>query len=100
MSPRSSLPRQNGISREHLNTLADSLNNRTQEVILNGQHSLWAKVEAGVSQGLIFEPLLFLIYINDLPENLVSNLKLFANNTSFFSIVKTVDASNIDLNND
>ena len=40
--------RQNGISGELLNTLADFLNNRTQRVILNGQYSSWAKVEAGV----------------------------------------------------
>ena len=92
--------RQNGISGELLNTLADFLINRTQRVILNGQYSSWVKVEAGVPQGLILRPLLFLIYINDLSENLASNPKLFADDTSFFSVVKNVDASNIDLNND
>ena len=92
--------RQNGISGELLNTLADFLNNRTQRVILNGQYSSWAKVEAGVPQGSILGPLLFLIYINDLSENLASNPKLFADDTSLFSVVKNVDASNIDLNND
>ena len=92
--------RQNGISSELLNTLADFLNNRTQRVILNGQYSSWAKVEAGVPQGSIFGPLLFLIYINDLSENLASNPKLFVDDTSLFSVVKNVDTSNIDLNND
>ena len=91
--------RQNGISGELLNTLTDFLDNRTQSVILNGQHSPWAKVKAGVSQGSILGPLLFLIYINDLSENLASSPKLFADNTSLFSVVKNVDASNIDLNN-
>ena len=43
--------RQNGISGELLNTLTDFLDNRTQRVILNGQYSSWAKVEAGVPQG-------------------------------------------------
>ena len=43
---------------------------------------------------------MFLIYINDLFDNLASNSKLFADNTSIFSVVKIVDASNIDLNND
>ena len=80
--------------------MADFLNNRTQRVILNGEYSSWAKVEAGVPQGLILGPLLFLIYINDLSENLASNPKLFADNTSLFSVVKNVDASNINLNND
>ena len=93
-------PRQNGIFSELLNTLTDFLDNRTQRFILNGQYSSWANVEAGVSQGSILGPLLLLIYINDLSENLASNPKFFAEDTSLFSLVKNVDASNIDLNND
>ena len=92
--------RENGISGELLNILTDFLDNRTQRVILNGQYSSWAKVEAGVPQGSILGPLLFLIYINDLSDNLASNPKLFPDDTSLFSVVKNVDASNIDLNND
>ena len=92
--------RQNGISGELLNILTDFLDNRTQRVILNGQYSSWAKVEAGVPQGSILGPLLFLIYINDLSDNLALKPKLFADNTSLFSVVKNVDAWNIDLNND
>ena len=43
---------------------------------------------------------MLLIYINDLSEKLTSSLKLFADDTSLFSVVKNVDASNTDLNND
>ena len=43
---------------------------------------------------------MFLICINDLSDNLASNPILFADDTSLFSLVKNVDASNIDLNND
>ena len=57
-------------------------------------------MEVGIPQGLILGPLLFLIYINDLFENLASNPKLFADDSSLFSVVKNVDASNIDPNND
>ena len=67
--------RQNGISGELLNILTDFLDNRTQRVILNGHYSSWAKVEAGIPQGSILGPLLFLIYISDLSDNLASNPK-------------------------
>ena len=84
--------RQNGISGELLNILTDFIDNRTGRVILNDQYSLRAKVEARVSQGSILCPLLFLIYINDLSDNLASNPKLFADDTSLFSVIKNVDA--------
>ena len=49
---------------------------------LNGQHSTWVNIESGVHQGLILGPLLFLTCMNDLSDNLGSNSKLFANDTS------------------
>ena len=76
--------KQNGVAGDLLDTLTNFLKERKQRVVLNGQYSTWTNVEAGVPQGSILGPLLFLIYINDLPENLVSNPKLFANDTSFF----------------
>ena len=43
---------------------------------------------------------MLLIYVNALSDNLASNPKLFADNTTLFSVVKNVNVSNIDLNND
>ena len=77
-----------GISGELYNLFENFLAGRHQKVILNGQASNWRPVLAGVPQGLILGPLLFLVYINDLPGELKSNLKLFANDTSLFTMVK------------
>ena len=76
---------QNGISGKLHKLLHDFLVNRKQRVVLNGKVSSWSNVEAGVPQGSILGPLLFLIYISDLPKGLSSNAKLFADNTSLFS---------------
>ena len=48
-----------------------------------------ASVSAGVPQGSVLGPLFFLIYINDLTENIASGIKLFADDTSLFSVVET-----------
>ena len=74
--------------------------NRKQRVVLNGKYSSWTNIEAGVPQGSILGPLFFLIYINDLSDNLITNPKLFADDTSLFSIVHDPNATANDLNND
>ena len=66
--------------------------------VTNGQSSLWANVNAGVSQGSILGPLLLLIYINGFLDGLSSNAKLFADDISLFSIVHDINTSAIELN--
>ena len=73
-----------GVSGKLYNLLENYLSDRFQRVLLNGQTSSWRPVLAGVPQGSILGPLLFLIYINDLPNELKSNAKLFADDTSLF----------------
>ena len=82
-----------GISGELYSLLENYLSGRFQRVILNGQHSSWKPILAGVPQGSILGPLLFLIYINDLPNELKSNVKLIADDTFLFAIVKDKNES-------
>ena len=77
---------QNGISRKLYELLYNFFVNKKQRVVLNGQASSWPNVKAAVPQGSILGPLL-LIYINDLRKRLSSNAKLFADDTSLFSII-------------
>ena len=54
----------------------------------------------GIPQGFILGPLFFLIYINKLPEGLKSNIRLFVDDTSLFSVIKNKAESASDLTND
>ena len=83
-----------------LNILIDFLQERKQRVILNGQHSEWSNISARVPQGSILGPLPSLIYISDISNNLSSNHKLFADDTSLFSVVHDINQSGINLNDD
>ena len=64
---------------------------RQQRVVLNGQESEWLTIKASVLQGSVLGPFFVffcLIYINDLSDNLESNVKLFTDHTSVFSVVR------------
>ena len=81
-----------------MNIITDFLSFRKERVVLNGQASPWVSIEGGVCT--ILGPLLFLIYINDLFYDLSTTAKLFADDTSLFSIVQNVSTSASHLNND
>ena len=77
------------------NILKDYLQNRKQGVVLNGQSSSWLDINVGVPEGSVLGPLLFILYINDLPQNVVSLSKLFSYVTSIFSTILNGDLSTI-----
>ena len=79
--------------------LRDCLFCRKEPVVLNRQHSFW-DVIAGVPQGSFLGPLLLLIYINDLPNDLSSNCELFPDDTSLFSVVNNIGVSATTLSQD
>ena len=74
------------VSDSWLKLIQSFLTNKFQRALLNGQNSEWLAVKGGVLQRSILGPLFFLIYLNDLPENIESTVKLFADDTSLFSV--------------
>ena len=73
---------------------------RKQRVVLNGQNSDWRKINSGVPQGSVLGSLLFLIYINDLPDEIMSICQIFAEDTSLFSKILNTRNSQNALNSD
>ena len=76
-----------GVEGQLLALLKYYLHNRKQRVVVNGQSSDWRKINSGVPQGSVLGTLLFLIFINDLPDGKTSICKIFADDTSLFSKV-------------
>ena len=73
-----------GIRGSLLKWFESYLKNRTQAVVIKGSKSNFLNVQAGVPQGSVLGPTLFLIYINDLSNSIESTIKLFADDTSMY----------------
>ena len=84
-----------GIDGKLLKLLKSYHKDGHQQVLLNGQTSSWKNVLAGVPQGSVLRPLLFLIYINGLPDGLTMICKIFADDASFFS--KAIDEKKFEI---
>ena len=89
-----------GVSGQFLSLVQSFLKDRKQRTVLNGQCSNWGDVLAGVPQGSILGPLFFLVYINDLTADLKCHVKLFADDTSLFTVVQEPNTAAEDMNHD
>ena len=69
-------------------------------MVLNGTKSDWGSINAGVPQGSVLGPLLFLVYINDLTDHIFSEMRLFADDSSLFTRVQGIDQTHNKLVND
>ena len=79
----------NGIRESTHKWISSWLSERSQKVVLDGQASDPVPVLSGVPQGSVLGPILFLIFINDLPDNIRSSVRLFADDCVLYRNIKS-----------
>ena len=85
-----------GVRGSILEWIRDFLSDRTQAVLVDGQVSLESHVTSGVPQGSVLGPLLFIIFINDLPECVTaSTVRLFADDSVIYRKISCDEDSTI-----
>ena len=89
-----------GVSGSLLDWFKDYLSNRQQRVVLPGAFFEWTFIRAGVPQGSVLGPLLFLVFNNDIVNEIGSNIRLFGDDTSLYIIVDNPHSSAPRLNDD
>ena len=88
-----------GIRGNTLFWIKDFLDSRSQAVVLNGIKSDKIAVSSGVPQGSVLGPILFLAYVNDLPDQVMSRVRLFADATAIYLAISS-EGESITLQND
>jgi hypothetical protein len=89
-----------GITDDLLQWIISYLENRSQKVVLNGITSNELHTFAGVPQGSVLGPLLFLCFINDLPSGIINEMRLFADDTCLYAASTNLLTSVANINHD
>ena len=89
-----------GVGGVLLKWLADYMSNRSQKVVLSGQESPTLYTNSGVPQGSILAPLLFLIFMNDIDESIVSDMFIFADDTTLNKTYTSSSEAELCINDD
>ena len=74
-----------GISGQIFGLISSFLSNRRLQVVLDGKSSQEYPVNVGVPQGSILGPTLFLLYINDLPDDVICDIAIYPDDTTLYS---------------
>ena len=74
-----------GISGQIFGSITSFLSNRQLQMVLDGKPSQEYLVNAGICQGSILGPTLFLLYINDLPDDVICDIAIYADDTTLYS---------------
>ena len=84
-----------GVNGSILHWIKAFLSNRKQRVVVRGALSEWSTVTSGVPQGSVLGPILFIIYVNDLPDCIQSYLGIFADDTKLYRPICSSEDSSI-----
>ena len=78
-----------GLHGKLLSWLSFFLSNRIMRVGVRGSYSTWFQMISGVPQGSVLGPILFLLYVNDLPNWIKCSMRMFADDTKIWNIIKS-----------
>ena len=88
-----------GIKGALLSWISSFLLDRRQFVSIKGSSSTWKPVESGVPQGSVLGPIFFIMYVNDIPDIVKSQVWIFADDTKLFASTDQTNTLQEDLNN-
>ena len=90
-----------GFNKKAVRWCKNFVSNRVLRVVCNGGFSNWSPVTSGVPQGSVLGPFMFIVYINDLPNELTTNCKMYADDIKLINIIRSssdIEKTQTDLN--